>query len=420
MSHREYLFSLEQIGIKLGLDQIGALLDALGHPERAFRSIVVAGTNGKGSVTAMVERGLRAAGYRTGRYTSPHLIHIEERFAVDGRTIAPETFESTAGLVRGAASTLALPPTFFEATTAVALQAFKDANVDIAVLEVGLGGRLDATNAVDAMAAAITAIDFDHEEYLGHTLEAIAGEKAGVIKPGALAVLAANPPAVEAVIRLRCDAVGARLIRAAEGVTTIAAMQDGVIQLRLDTPRATHDARLALRGRHQVQNATTAVRLLEEVTASGLVSVASGAIRVALEEVVWPGRLEAGTWQGHPVLVDGAHNPAGARALQSYLAEAFGRPLPMVVGIMRDKPVDAILAALAPSASHFICTASATSRAAVPSDLVAAAARVAPAVPAVAAASPADALARAVTLGSPAVVAGSLYLAGEIRAAWAW
>ena len=418
MSHREYLFSLEQIGIKLGLDQIRALLDALGHPERAFQSIVVAGTNGKGSVTAMVERGLRAAGYRTGRYTSPHLLHIEERFAVDGRAIAPDTFESVAGLVRAAASELALPPTFFEATTAVALEAFKEAAVDVAVLEVGLGGRLDATNAVDSMAAAITAIDFDHQEYLGHTLEAIAREKAAVIKTGALAVLAPNPAVVEAVVRQRCEAVGAQLIHAADGATVVDEMRDSVIRLRLDTPRGHHDARLALRGRHQVQNATTAVRLLEELTAADRLSVSAAAIRAALEDVVWPGRLEPAIWQGHDVLVDGAHNPAGARALQSYLAEAFGRPVPIVVGIMRDKPVDEILRALAPAASHFVCTAPATSRAASPSDLVAAAARVAPTVPAVAAANPADALARAVTLGSPAVVAGSLYLAGEIRAHW--
>jgi dihydrofolate synthase/folylpolyglutamate synthase len=272
---------------------------------------------------------------------------------------------------------------------------------------------------VDAMAAAITAIDFDHEEYLGHTLEAIAGEKAAVIKPGAVAVLGANPPSVDGVVRQRCDAVGARLIRAVDGTTVTDEMRDGVIRLRLDTPRGHYDAQLALRGRHQVRNATTAVRLLEELTASGLVSVPSAAIRTALDDVVWPGRLEPAVWHGHDVLVDGAHNPAGARALQSYLAEAFGRPLPIVVGIMRDKPVEAILAALAPSASHFLCTAPATSRAAAPSDLVAAAVRVAPAVPAVAAASPTDALARAVAIGSPAVVAGSLYLAGEIRAQWA-
>jgi dihydrofolate synthase/folylpolyglutamate synthase len=419
MSHRDYLFSLEQIGIKLGLDQIRALMAALGHPERAFRSIVVAGTNGKGSVTAMVERGLRAAGYRTGRYTSPHLIRIEERFAIDGEAIDATTFERAAGRVRDAAAGLAAPPTFFEATTALAFDVFREAGVQIAVLEVGLGGRLDATNAVDAMAAVITAVDLDHQEHLGRTIALIAAEKAAVIKPGALAVLADNPPAVEAVVRARCDAVGARFVRARDGVHVTSDMHDQTTRLDLTTPREVYFVTLSLRGRHQVLNAIAAVRLLEEMTQAGLATVPAGAIRTGLEAVAWPARLEAANWRGHAVLVDGAHNPAGARALQSYLAEAYGRRLPIVMAVMREKAVDEMVAALAPSASHFVCTAPATPRALAPSDLLAAARRAAPQVPAEAVARPLDALARAVGYGSPAVVAGSLYLAGEIRAEWA-
>jgi dihydrofolate synthase/folylpolyglutamate synthase len=419
MSHRDYLFSLEQIGIKLGLDQIRALVDGLGHPERAFRSIVVAGTNGKGSVTAMIERGLRAAGYRTGRYTSPHLIHIEERFAVSGEPIDATTFERAAGRVREAATRLAAPPTFFEATTALAFDVFREAGVEIAVLEVGLGGRLDATNAVDATAAVVTAIDLDHQEYLGHTIELIAAEKAAVIKPGALAILADNPPAAEAVVRARCEAVGARLVHARDGVHVTADMYQRAIRLNLTTPRDRYDATLGLRGRHQVQNAIAAVRLLEEMTAAGLATIPAAAIRSGLEDVVWPARLEAANWRGHEVLLDGAHNPAGARALQSYLAEAYGRRLPIVMAIMREKSVDEMVAALAPSASHFVCTAPATLRAVPPSDLLVAVRRTAPGIPAEAVAGPIDALARAVGYGSPAVVAGSLYLAGEIRAEWA-
>ena len=419
MSHRDYLFSLEQIGIKLGLDQIRALVDGLGHPERAFRSIVVAGTNGKGSVTAMVERGLRAAGYRTGRYTSPHLIHIEERFAINGEPIDATTFERAAGRVREAATRLAAPPTFFEATTALAFDVFREAGVEIAVLEVGLGGRLDATNAVDATAAVVTAIDLDHQEYLGNTIELIAAEKAAVIKPGALAILADNPLAAEAVVRARCEAVGARLVLARDGVHVTADMSQQAIRLHLTTPRDRYDATLGLRGRHQVQNAIAAVRLLEEMTASGLAAIPAAAIRTGLEDVVWPARLETATWRGHAVLLDGAHNPAGARALQSYLAEAYGRRLPIVMAVMREKSADEMVAALAPSASHFVCTAPATPRAVPPSDLLVAVRRTAPGIPAEAVAGPIDALARAVAYGSPAVVAGSLYLAGEIRAEWA-
>ena len=403
MSHRDYLFSLEQIGIKLGLEQIRSLTAQLDHPERAFRSIIVAGTNGKGSVTAMVERGLRAAGYRTGRYTSPHLIRIEERFAMDGVSITSAMFEAAAGRVRQAAEALAVPPTFFEATTALAFDVFRDAKVEIAVLEVGLGGRLDATNVVDAKAAVITAIDFDHQEYLGDTLELIAAEKAAVIKPGALVILAKNPAAVEAVIRTRCESVGARLVIANQGMTGV----------------SDYTVTLGLRGRHQIDNAAAAVRLLEEMTAAGLVKVTRDAIRVGLEDVVWPGRLEAATWRGHDVLVDGAHNPAGARALQSYLAEAYGRKVPIVLAVMREKSVEEMVAALAPSASHFMCTAPATPRAMAPSDLLAVVRRMAPGTPAEAVPHAVQALARAVTYGSPAVVAGSLYLAGEIRAEWA-
>jgi dihydrofolate synthase/folylpolyglutamate synthase len=419
MSHRDYLFSLEQIGIKLGLDQIRWVTARLGHPERGFRAVVVAGTNGKGSVAAMVERGLRAAGYRTGRYTSPHLIHIEERFAINGEPIDAATFETAAGRVRDAAARLAAPPTFFEATTALAFDVFREARVEIAVLEVGLGGRLDATNAVDAMAAVITAIDLDHQEHLGDTIALIAAEKAAVIKPGALAILADNPPAVEAVVTARCEAVGARLVRAREGVHVTSDMTSQTIRLDLTTPRGRYDVTLGLRGRHQVQNAIAAVRLLEEMTQAGLATVPAAAIRTGLEDVVWPARLEAASWRGHEVLVDGAHNPAGARALQSYLAEAYGRRVPIVMAVMREKAVDEMVAALAPSASHFVCTAPATPRAIPPSDLLAAVRRAAPGIPGEAVAGPIDALARAIGYGSPAVVAGSLYLAGEIRAEWA-
>jgi dihydrofolate synthase/folylpolyglutamate synthase len=164
---RAYLASLEQFGVKLGLDQIRRLVDRLGHPERAFRSVHVAGTNGKGSVTAMIERGLRASGCRTGRYTSPHLVRLEERFAVDGHPVEPARLDAALDRVRLAAADLPAPPSFFEATTAAAFELFREAGVEVAVLEVGLGGRLDATNVVGAIAVVITAVDHDHQRVLG-------------------------------------------------------------------------------------------------------------------------------------------------------------------------------------------------------------------------------------------------------------
>jgi dihydrofolate synthase/folylpolyglutamate synthase len=414
---RAALLSLEQIGIKLGLDQIRALVDALGRPDRAFPSIVVAGTNGKGSVTAMLERGLRAAGLRTGRYTSPHLVALEERFAIDGRDITTETFDAAARRVLAASVALPAPPSFFEATTALALEVFREARIDVAVLEVGLGGRLDATNVVSSMAVAITAVDFDHEAFLGHTIEAIAREKAGVIKPNGLVVLAPNPPAVETIVSETCATRGARLLRAAHVVIESTTMDAGQAVVTMTTPRRRYDdLRLGLRGRHQIDNARTAVRLLEALDGTGRFAIDEAAIRTAVEDVIWPGRLELVRSAAGEILIDGAHNPAGARALAAYVIETYGRRLPFVVAIMHDKQIDTILTALAPAASCFVCTAPETPRAARPDELALAATRVAPDVAVSTAADPMTAIDRAAAAGSPVVVAGSLYLAGDVRA----
>jgi dihydrofolate synthase/folylpolyglutamate synthase len=415
---RESLLALEQIGIKLGLDQIRALVERLGRPDRAFPTVIVAGTNGKGSVTAMIERGLRAAGYRTGRFTSPHLVDLEERFAVDGEPISASALDEAAARVLDAAERLTAPPSFFEATTAVALDVFRNAAIDVAVLEVGLGGRLDATNVVDAMAAVITSVDFDHEQYLGDTLEAIAREKAGVIRAGAIVVLAANPPVVEGVIGEACRAAGASLVRAVDGVTAGVQMVNGRAQLTLTTPvRAYGVFRLALAGRHQAFNATAAVRLLELLASTRGFTIGPKAIASAIEDTVWPARLETIRVSSVEVVLDGAHNPAGARALADYVLETYGRRLPIVVGAMRDKALDALVSALAPAAALFVVTAASTPRAVTPQELLAVSARVAPSIPAVIDARPMRAVMTAALHGSPVIVAGSLYLAGEIRAA---
>jgi dihydrofolate synthase/folylpolyglutamate synthase len=411
-----YLASLEQFGIKLGLDQIRGLLTALDHPDAAFRSVVVAGTNGKGSATAMIERALRAAGYRTGRYTSPHLVRLEERFVIDGQEAAPATVARATETIRAAAVALPFPPSFFEATTAMAFEIFRRADVDVAVLEVGLGGRLDATNVVTPVASVITAVDFDHEQYLGHTLEAIAAEKAGIIKAGRPVVLGRNPAAVVEVVRRRAVAVGAALIEAADDVQSDARVVDGLTTVTLHTPVAEYlDVRLALRGRHQIDNAVTAVRALETLRVEAGLTVSDEAIRTGLEAVSWPGRLELRTWRGADLLLDGAHNPAGARALAAYLRETYGRRVPMLVGIMADKAVEALLGALSDAASQWVFTAVDSPRAASPTDLLAAAARVAPDVPATASGHPMAALAALVPGPGPVVIAGSLYLCGEIR-----
>jgi dihydrofolate synthase/folylpolyglutamate synthase len=416
-SPRAYLSSLEPLGIKLGLDQIRGLVAGLGHPERAFRSVIVAGTNGKGSVTAMVERALRAAGYRTGRYISPHLVRLDERFVVEGREVGTTEVDDAIEAVRAAAAHRPLPPSFFEATTAVAFEVFRRRSVEIAVLEVGLGGRLDATNVVTPIGAMVTAIDLDHEEHLGHSLEAIAAEKAGVIKAGRLVVLGRNPAAVRDVVRSTAQAVGAPFVYAPDDVAVDVDLASGRTIATIATPRARYDAvRLALRGRHQIDNAVTAIRFLEEIAGAHEVGISADAIRTGLEDVTWPARLEIRSWRGTDILIDGAHNPAGARALVAYLGEVYGRRLPMVVGAMRDKAVDALVDALSSAASRFVFTSVDSPRAAPAEDLAAVAARVAPHVPAIVGGAPMAALMSAVDGPGPVVVAGSLYLCGEILA----
>jgi dihydrofolate synthase/folylpolyglutamate synthase len=413
---RAFLFSLEQLGIKLGLEQIRALLLALDHPERAFASVLIAGTNGKGSVAAMVERGLRSAGYRTGRYTSPHLERIEDRVAIDGEAIAPDAFDAAALRVQTASRALSTPPSFFEATTALALDSFRAAQVDVAVLEVGLGGRLDATNAVAPLAVVITLVDLDHEAHLGETRRVIAREKAGVIKPGNLVVLGANPAEVEAVVEETCRTQRARLIHAPRHTVLSARLSAGHAILDMTTPRGRHrDVTLSLAGRHQIENARTAVCLLEALHVEHPFRIPRSAVRDAVEDVVWPGRLELVDLDGRQVLLDGAHNPSGAGALAAFLRERYGRPLPMVIGLLRDKPAPAVLACLADVASQFIFTATPGDRAATPASLAAAAKDAPPSGPVATTADPIEAVRLAARGGEPVVVAGSLYLVGAVR-----
>ncbi len=410
MHARTWLFSLETIGIKLGLSQIARLLDAVGHPELAYRSVTVAGTNGKGSVTAMIERGLRAGGHRTGRYTSPHLVHIEERVVIDGRPIRSEDFDALAARVQTAAEQLDAPPSFFEATTALALLAFREAGVTTAVLEVGLGGRLDATNVVNASTVAITSIALDHQEYLGHTLREIAREKAGVIKPDATVIVGTNAPEVLETIGQVAADVGAMLIHALVGVRVTASATAQETALELMTVKANYGrCLLRLPGRHQVENAVIAVRVLETMP-----GVTEDAIRTALADVDWPARLEWLTWQGHDVLLDGAHNPAGAQALASFLVEMVGHPVPIVIGVMRDKAAAEIVAALAPAASMFVVTEAPTPRAMPTVNLADICHHTG--CRTVVAADPMEAVARAAEIKGPVVVGGSLYLAGHVRA----
>lgn len=429
MSALDFLFSLETLGIKLGLDNIRRLLADLDRPDLRFHSIVIAGTNGKGSTAAMLERALRAAGWRTGRYTSPHLVSLNERFAIDGQPVSDDMLRASAARLRAVAEAMDPLPTFFEATTAIACDVFRAANVDVAVMEVGLGGRLDATNALEPVATAITAIDFDHQDLLGSTLTAIAGEKAGIIKPGIPVVLAANPPEVEEVVRGVAEARRAPLVRvgwrgpsggwrgpSGPASTEVISFHDGRLTVRIETARATYGPlELGLRGRHQLANALTMVRLAETIDERTALAIPAAAIESGLRDVEWPGRLQLASWRGATVLIDAAHNPAGARALAAYVAEVHGR-LPFVFAAMRDKDIAGLLEPLAPVMSALTLTVAPTPRAASLDELDAVAARVAPSVPRRHAATPMAAIEQAAVSGSTVAVAGSLYLAGAVLA----
>jgi dihydrofolate synthase/folylpolyglutamate synthase len=418
----EYLFGLEFHGHKLGLDNIRIITDALGGPQEAYASVTVAGTNGKGSVCAMVSAALSAAGCRTGCYTSPHLVRVEERFAIDGTHVTASELEETVErlriLIEGLLGDgrLQATPTFFEVATAAAFEIFRRRGVDVAVLEVGLGGRLDATSVATPRVVAITNIALDHQQYLGRTVEEIAGEKAGIIKPGMHVVCGERTAGPHGVIAAACAARGARLVEASDGVDWAAAMVDGVTSLTLRTPtRAYGPLPLGLRGRHQVQNAIVAVRVLEALSETGL-AVPAPAIERGLREAKWPGRLD---WRrladGRRVLLDAAHNEAGAATLADYLRETVpGARQPLVFGAMRDKDHAGMLRHLLPCASRVVVTGAPTPRAAEPEDLRAVVRAVDPAADVAVERDP-EAAMDAAWASAPAItVAGSIFLLGAV------
>jgi dihydrofolate synthase/folylpolyglutamate synthase len=421
-----YLFGLEKLGIKFGLENIRAICDSLGRPQDAWPSVIVAGTNGKGSVCAMVEAGLRAGGLRTGLYTSPHLIRLEERFAIDGAPVGSADLVEAAGAVQRAvaelrrAGTLATEPTFFEVTTAVGFELFRRARVGIAVLEVGLGGRYDATNIATPRAAAITTIDFDHERFLGNTIAAIAGEKAGVIKAGMRVVVGETKAEAVEVIARACRERDAVMVPAGEGVRAdTLGLEAGAAVVDLETPlRRYGTLRLALRGRHQVRNAVVAVRLLEEL-GEAAAPLPAEAVAAAVTSVRWPGRLDlVSDGRGRTVLCDAAHNPAGAGVLAGYLREVYQGRLPIVFAIMRDKDVAGTLKPLLACASHLVLTRAQTDRALDPAALAEAARRAGWRGPLEVEPDAALAVERAWDRAPEACAAGSIFLVGEVLARW--
>ena len=419
-----WLYALQSLGIKLGLEGIRALLELLDRPDRAFPILLVGGTNGKGSVSAMLDALFQAHGRRTGLYTSPHLVRPGERIRLFGADISPRDLDRLLVQVRDACErgvatgALATQPSFFEVMTAAALLAFRDAAVDLAVLEVGLGGRLDATNATEPVVSTIVTVDLDHTAQLGDTLAAIAADNAGIIRRSRALVSGVRQREALAVLRARCATMSATFIDA----RTAVGIEDGPRgTFSLRTPVAEYDdLRLPLPGSHQRENARVAAATLEAAAGALGFEIRPAAVRDGLAATRWPGRLQI--VPGRPtLLLDGAHNPAGAEALAVHLAEraASGEPKPMLLfGSMKDKDLAGMLRPLSPHVARMIATRPDIPRAMDSGELAKAASELgleAEAVPGAAAA-----LERARVLAGDdglVLVAGSLYLIGEVLAA---
>ncbi len=422
MDTLRWLYGLQHFGIKLGLDGIRALLQALGHPERAYPSVIVAGTNGKGSVAAMLHAMLAAGGVETGLYTSPHLVRPNERIRLGTHDIDDDALDALLDRLRVRIETalatgeIAVHPSFFEVTTAAALEAFRQRGMRAAILEVGLGGRLDATNAVDAELAVVVSVDLDHLKILGPTLERIAAEKAGVIRPGRSVVSGVSRQAAIDVLERTCRERGATLVDARATVELVGETTDG---FTLRTPRQLYPRlRNALPGRHQIDNARVALAAFERFAALAGIEPEPATVRRGLAEVRWPGRLQ---WvrakASRPdLLLDGAHNPAAMHVLACYL-RSLDRPAPIaVLGAMQDKQLDRMFEPLAPLVAGAVATCPAVDRAAGPEEIASHARRQGiPRVEVVP--QPAQALEAACRRAAPGgfvLVAGSLYLVGGI------
>jgi dihydrofolate synthase/folylpolyglutamate synthase len=420
---------------KFDLAHMRVLLQGMDHPERRFPSVLIAGTNGKGSTAATLASILRASGLKTGLYTSPHLVRINERIRIDGKEISDDEFASLHGEVDRVAEKLVeraeLPwhPSFFEMMTAIALEHFARERIDLAVLEVGMGGRLDATNVVEPQVSVITDISLDHQKFLGNTVGEIAREKVGIIRPGGVVVTLPQQPEANDVIGNTILELGARAVNAVpyvppvspgSGEYLVPSTELGISiyryplqvlgeQILVETP---------LVGRHQLRNVALAIAAAAELSEQEFSSITARSIERGVRETRWPGRFQViAARPGWPeMVIDVAHNPAGAWALRAGLSERYeDRPLIFVFGAMRDKAISEMTEILFPLAERVIATRPENPRAASPEEIQQAAARTGVEIEAVEdvhhAVERARALAKA---GTVVVITGSIYLVGEV------
>ncbi|GGM18498.1 folyl-polyglutamate synthetase [Deinococcus aerophilus] len=396
-----WLFARQRFGMHPGLTRVRALLSRVGNPQRAFGVVLVGGTNGKGSTAAVLAAMLQADGRRTALFTSPHLTRFNERFRVNGQEL-PES-EVAAALARLRPHAEATDATFFEIVTALGALLFAEAGAEVAVMEVGLGGRLDSTNALDPVLSVITNVGLDHTAVLGDTVEAIATEKAGILRSGL--------PAVTGVVGgllpiLRATGAGVWALGEELHPQTRSLGWRGA-EVDLELPAGSVAFQTPLLGTHGARNAALAA------AAALRLGVSPAAVQQGAAAATWPGRLEVLPWRGGRILLDGAHNPDGARALAAALVDLQVRPLPLIFGVAEDKAVAEVVRALRPHASRVILTRAVLSpRAAHPDTLAPHFAE----VPVTLTDSPQEALAVLEAYSAPlALVCGSLYLIGEVR-----
>lgn len=405
---REYLASLELHGVKLGLDNIAALLESAGNPHRSYPTVHVAGTNGKGSVVAMLHAMFHGAGYHTGCFTSPHLIEVNERFLMDTRPIPDGELDDAIEFFRAASATFSNPPTYFELATAVAFRWFALQQVELALIEVGMGGRLDCTNVITPLACAVTNIDLEHTAYLGTTLEAIAFEKAGILKRGVPAVIAETKPGPRDVILRRAGELGCPVHLLGQDFTYTVEGDPFAQRFTYESAGLSFGpVRLALAGEYQGENAATAVALAELLIDS-YPRLSQEAVVRGLGSVRWPCRFEKVTDQP-AIIIDVAHNAAGARKLATGLPECV-----VVLAVSSDKHIAQMVQALAPVTRHLVLSQFSGSRA-LPVDRLCAGVGSHPY-------HRTETISEAVSLGLrlaapslPLVITGSIFTAGEAR-----
>jgi dihydrofolate synthase/folylpolyglutamate synthase len=419
---------------KFNLAHMRALCQALGNPQKSFPSVLIAGTNGKGSTAATIASIMQASGHRVGLYTSPHLVRVNERICLNGQAIPDEDFADAFDRVTArsaklvAASALPHQPSFFETVTAIAFSFFAASQVEIAILEVGLGGRLDATNVVDPILSVITDIDLDHQNFLGDTLAEIAWEKAGILRPQVAAISLPQHPEVNQVLSERISAIGARTVSAVRNLAwpspqapTFVHSSAVETRFQLNVFGKAVEIVSPLAGCHQLRNLALAITAAEELAALGFCVTAESIARGA-RQTCWPGRFQhfAATPQRPIIILDAAHNPAAARALSSTLAAQLGeRPVVLLFGVMADKAMDEIAKILWPRMTHVVLTRTANNpRAADTADLATLAQSLGVSHSTSATVregfSLATAYARSLGPAAAFVIAGSIYLAGEV------